>query len=408
MPTLKLLSVLSLLAFTAPASAQNFQFPDFSNTSNLVFNGTAATAGNVLRVTAANISERGSAWYDTPVDVSSGFETTFTFQISNPAAGGGDGMAFLIHNDAAGLAALGNHASAMGYGGFAATPQNGLDSSLAIEIDTYNNGNVGDLDANHISVHTGGPGDNSQDEVLSIGRAPASSDMSDGLVHTVRIRNSGGVLEVYLDDLTTPLITASYDVINGGTYLTGGPAAGLSLIGGTSAYVGFTAGNGGAWEDHDVLSWTFSGGELGVPDATCDSLTLPNSTGLPALIELAGSGVAGMPIQGTVSQGPPGQFGFFITGPNAGFYIVPPGSSGTICIESPQFRYNSVPLGQVFQFDAAGVSQAVVGGGPSLLPTDGSFGGVPAVLSGETRFFQAWFRETGSSNFTSSLGVMFL
>jgi hypothetical protein len=144
---------------------------------------------------------------------------------------------------------------------------------------------------------------------------------------------------------------------------------------------------------------------LGTPDPAC--VPVANSTGSPALVSLSGSGNAGDTIFGACLQGPPAQFGYFISGPNPGLYIVPPGSTGNICIAGPQFRYNSVGAGQVFQFDAAGISQAVVGGGPSSLPTDGSFVPVPAVMVGESRAFQAWYRDGPTSNFADSRIVTF-
>ncbi|MCP3917921.1 MAG: hypothetical protein GY711_20430 [bacterium] len=148
-----------------------------------------------------------------------------------------------------------------------------------------------------------------------------------------------------------------------------------------------------------------SDGPLGTLDTACNAL--PNSSGLAAAIELIGTGNAGDPIAGTATQGPADQFGYFISGPNPGLYITPPGSSGIICIGNPQFRYDSVPAGQVFQFDAAGISDRVVGDGPSDLPTDGSYAPVPAVLAGESRAFQAWYRDGMTSNFSESKIVTF-
>ncbi|MCP3920269.1 MAG: hypothetical protein GY711_32485 [bacterium] len=144
---------------------------------------------------------------------------------------------------------------------------------------------------------------------------------------------------------------------------------------------------------------------LCVPDPLC--MPLANSTGQPALATLSGIGVAGADLIAVVSQGPPGQFGYFISGPNPGLYIVPPGASGIICIGGPQFRYTSVPLMQVFQFDGTGVSHAVVGGGEVILPTDGSYAPVPPVQPGATRAFQAWYRDGPTSNFSDSRLITF-
>ena len=87
---------------------------------------------------------------------------------------------------------------------------------------------------------------------------------------------------------------------------------------------------------------------------------------------------------------------------------VPPGSNGIICIGGPQFRYNSVPLGQVFQFDAGGISHPVIGAGSGdvILTTDGSQQ-VPVVNAGDSRAFQACYRDGAASNFSNSRTVQF-
>ncbi|MCP3915699.1 MAG: hypothetical protein GY711_09100 [bacterium] len=163
-------------------------------------------------------------------------------------------------------------------------------------------------------------------------------------------------------------------------------------------------GNAGAVRD-DLPFQVFAVPAISVPDPACTALA--NSTGRAAALVLSGSGLAGDPLEATVGQGPPAGFGYFVSGTSPGLYIVPPGASGIICIGGPQLRYNSVPLGHVFQFDAGGVSQRVIGSGPSPLATDGSFAPVPAVMAGETRWFQAWFRDGATSNFSGSEAVTF-
>ncbi len=100
-------------AVLAPAAgAQSFNYPDFSSIAGLHLNPASTQFGAVLRVNSATISERSPVWYDQVVSVAGGFDTTFEFQVTDPAAGGGDGMVFLIQNDPRGTMALGNHASA--------------------------------------------------------------------------------------------------------------------------------------------------------------------------------------------------------------------------------------------------------------------------------------------------------
>ncbi|MCP3917301.1 MAG: hypothetical protein GY711_17280 [bacterium] len=85
---------------------------------------------------------------------------------------------------------------------------------------------------------------------------------------------------------------------------------------------------------------------------------------------------------------------------------MPPGASGILCVASPQFRYTSVPDGHLFQFDSAGISSRVGGSGSNSLPTDGSYPPVPAVMSGMSQTFQAWYRDGASSNFSDAYIVI--
>ena len=163
-----------------------------------------------------------------------------------------------------GIALLGRHAAACGYGVFATSlPGESVDNSLAIELDCFNNSAAatwGDLDSNHISVHTGGSGDNSEHESYSIGRAltgALGTDLNNAATHTLRVLYVPGTLEVYLDGNLQ--ISAPYDFVTGGTWIDSGtPVGGLNLINGTSAYVGFTSGAGSAREFRDIQNWTWT------------------------------------------------------------------------------------------------------------------------------------------------------
>ncbi|MCA9322539.1 MAG: hypothetical protein KDB53_17490 [Planctomycetes bacterium] len=254
-----------LLALTTMTTAQSFNFPDFSNVSNLMLNVDAAQAGTSLRVSSAALSKRGTAFFNQPVSVANGFETTFDFQITSPNAGGGDGMCFIIHNDPRGSVAIGNHASALGYGAFPTSPAGtAIANSLVIEIDTYFSGNNNDSSSNEISVHTGGTGDTTQDEALSIGRVSPTPNMSSG-VHTMRIRHQGGMLDIFLDNLTTAVLSVPYDFNTGGTYTLppNNTVGGLNLAQGEFAWVGFGGSSGAAWENHDILNWDWNSPLLG-------------------------------------------------------------------------------------------------------------------------------------------------
>ncbi|MDA1263980.1 MAG: L-type lectin-domain containing protein [Planctomycetota bacterium] len=394
------LSVLAL-ALSPYAAAQGFDYPDFSSVAGLALNGDAVQAGTALRVSGASISEKGSAYYDQAVSVAAGFETTFTFSITAPTAGGGDGFALLIQNDpVAGLTALADHASAIGYSGFLATPTNAIDNAIAVEFDTYAAGSWGDPSANHISVHTGGTGDCNAHEDFSLGSVTPAIDMSDGAVHTVKVAYDGANLVVYLDDLVTPALSVPWDFATGGTYAGGGAVGGLVLQGGTSAYVGFTASAGGAWENHDVHSWSFGYAGTSIGTNYCGPAN-GNSSGMPAVISAFGSDVAADDsVRLDAAQMPTNQFGYFINSMNQGF-VIPPGSQGILCVSGQIGRHSA----NVLSTGATGEFSLQLD--LTDLPTPGGF---YIVQPGETWYWQAWFRDVNpnqTNNFTEGICISF-
>ena len=251
----------------ASASAQLINYPNFASTGGLTLNGNAAQSGTNLRLVPSVLSQKGTAFFAAPVTVENGFDTKFTFQTSTPSGGGADGLTFVIHNDPRADTFLANHAATIGYGAFATSPVGtALSNSLVVEFDSFLStfGGFSDLSSNEISVHTGGTGENSHSEGFSLGRVTPSVTFSNALVHTARITYVPGTLKVYLDNMTTPVLTVPYDFATGGNYVLspGGPVGGLSLLPGGTAWVGFTASTGGSFENHDLLSWTYEPGML--------------------------------------------------------------------------------------------------------------------------------------------------
>ena len=222
----------------------SFTYPDFSSTDGLTLVGSAKTFENRLRLTPADFDETGAAWVNLRQPVGDGFDTTFQFQITDLVNTGADGLTFVIQNGdqifpgAGGLTALGGGGGGMGYYGIA--------NSLAVEFDTWFNGDFSDPSENHVSVHTFGTQQNSADEFFSLGSTTVIPDLSDGNVHTARIIYTPGTLQVFLDDFATPALTVPADL-----------GAILNLEHG-HAWVGFTAATGGAAENHDLLSWSYT------------------------------------------------------------------------------------------------------------------------------------------------------
>jgi len=234
-----------LAAVIVPAMAQSPNFPNFANAGNsIVTNVNASIIGGVLQLNPSLIDQHGSAWFSTPQSVSNGFTTTFTFQITNPPSPG-DGLAFVIQNSPAGKLAIGETVNGEGIS------YAGITNSLAVEFDTFQNGNEGDPNNNHVAVQSCGTAANSVNHspLCTLGLNPLASGptLADGHVHTVTISYIPPLLQVNLD---------STDLFPGGITITN--LATLLGLGGGPAFVGFTGATGASFETNDILSWTFT------------------------------------------------------------------------------------------------------------------------------------------------------
>ncbi|MFT4538658.1 MAG: hypothetical protein ACI835_001095 [Planctomycetota bacterium] len=379
-----------LIALASPAVGQSVSYPDFSNTAGLVLNGFASQAGTALRVTDSSAMATGSFFHDTPVSVSNGFDTTFTFMVDPLGGGGADGMAFVLHNDPRGALALGDTGSALAYGAYpTSAPGTGIVNSLVVEIDTWLSGSDLDTGDNTISIHTNGTGENAHHEDFSIGSIAPNTNMSDAQVHTLRILYNAGQLSVYLDDVNNPALTVAYDMSTGGTFINGGTVGGLSLINGSDAYVGFSAATGGVTESHDVLSWVLGSSELG----TRYCVTSVNSTGGSAMIEGSGSPSVLTNDLTFTSQPIPNQPSVFLYAPTQ---VTQPFGNGFLCASG---GVTTLPV--VFGSSNAATQRIDLTTLPASAP----------ISAGETWNFQHWFRDptAGGSyhNLSDAISITF-
>ena len=265
-------AVLVLAGSVAPVLAQSPSYSDFSSASpaNLTLNGNAAApvgSANVLRLTSAGPSQAGSAWFNIQQPVAGGFTTVFKFQFTAGSVPPADGIAFVVQNSS--LSALGQDGGSIGYAdgglpcGDTAPPCGGIPDSVAVEFDTFDNSTAtDDPNGNHIAVQSCGIGQpNSPAHGPNTGGFPEcpiaapvipATTMSDGAVHTVIIDYTppscgecSGTLTVNFDG-TPNVLTTSVTLENE-----------MSLNSG-KAWVGFTGATGDLFENHDILSWTFT------------------------------------------------------------------------------------------------------------------------------------------------------
>jgi hypothetical protein len=255
--------VLGLGLHAAASNAAVVTFDDFSNTAGLTFVGNSAVAttpdGKVLRVTGAGPGQSGAAYSTTPITLGASdiFSTTFKFRFTQP--GGidpADGITFVL---AASPTGLGGPGVGIGYAG--------VQHSVAIEFDTYNNagfglGNNDGNSSNHVSVDTNGNLNNMA--ITNVygngscgfpGGSPSQNPfnvagcMSNGDLWTVSIGYDGTNLSAQMFDPAKGFVFNAIGAF---------PIDIASILGTNQAYVGFTSGTGSGWENHDIVSWQFA------------------------------------------------------------------------------------------------------------------------------------------------------
>jgi hypothetical protein len=230
-------------------SGPTFVFADFASGSGLSVVGSAQRAGKVLRLTPATEQIAGAAWAGEKQAVGNGFETTFQFQLTEQGGQGhgADGFAFVLQNS--GPSAIAGRGGAGGFAlgdGFGNRNSPGIPHSIAVFFDTHQN--PGDPSGNYIAVCTNG-------NIAEMRWPPPRLaytrklrvHLKDGKVHTVRIVYKPPILSVFLDQPVAPVLVSTVD---------------LSTVVDAQgrAFVGFTASTGAGFENHDILSWSFSAG----------------------------------------------------------------------------------------------------------------------------------------------------
>lgn len=231
---------------------------------------TVVTGSGALRVSNAAAFNSGAGYSTTAIALGIGatFSTTFQFQITN--RGGiapADGLTFVVSAATAGLGAAGG---GLGY--------QGVGNSVAVEFDTFNNGEVGT--SNHVGVDTNGVLGNNGVSPYGVANCGSTTGyvfgcMSNGDIWTATIDYDGttNLLDVYVQDGAG----AVQQVVNDMSINI------ASLLGTSTAFVGFTSATGSGWANHDILSWSLANDRsLGTP-------TVPE----PGSLALVGAGLLG-------------------------------------------------------------------------------------------------------------------
>ncbi|MGI8605230.1 MAG: lectin-like domain-containing protein [Verrucomicrobiales bacterium] len=189
-------------------------------------NGTATIAGDTLTLTTT-FGQAGSGFSTVAQPYNLGFTSVFTFLASNEAGGGADGFTFTLQNAPTGSAALGGGGGGKGY--------DGITPSVAIVANNFNGSSLGTgtngaqggfVDTLPSGVDFGAP--------IPVNFTVTYDPSSVGSEVTVTAAQGAGL---YSTTIATGDLTA--------------------ILGGTTAFVGFTAGTGGGAFQHDISNFRF-------------------------------------------------------------------------------------------------------------------------------------------------------
>jgi hypothetical protein len=263
---------LFLVAISTSQAHAQIHFKNFASAQGLSLVGNASVSGKVLRLTPARSNQTGAAWFRDKQPVRSGFQTTFQFQLTQQdwLFRGTDGFAFVVQNS--GPEALGGRGSAAGFG--MPDPTNprhpGIPWMIAVFFDTCRNKEEGDPSSNYIAIRTNGGAAGMRWPAARLAFTPnLSVRLKDRRVHTARIVFEPPVLSVFLDGSLAPALETVVDFS-------------IAIDHEGSAWVGFTAGTGWGYENHDILTWSFARGSVSSSlSAVSSAITFPMSTCLP-------------------------------------------------------------------------------------------------------------------------------
>jgi hypothetical protein len=191
-----------------------------------IFNGSAsAGTGTLIQLTNGGTGERSSAWAQNKLPVQS-FSADFTFHLLDP---GGDGFTLTFQN--AGQHALGADGAGLGY--------EGILKSVALKFDLYSNAGEG---SNSTGIFTGG----AVPTLPALDLTASGIDLHSGHLMHAWVEYDGTVLALTLMDTVTRTTATK-------TFQVNIPAA----VGGSEAWVGFTAGTGRLSAVQSILSWNY-------------------------------------------------------------------------------------------------------------------------------------------------------
>jgi hypothetical protein len=257
--------------YTINAGQTGINFPvGFASTQGImILNGSTALNDSRLQLTNGQAGEAGSAWYYQPVNIQA-FTSEFSFQLSNPA---GEGITFAIQGN--NNTSLGTAGSGLGYQGIA--------NSIAIKFDLDNAAGEG---PDSIGMYTNG----ASPTVPAIDLSTTGIDLHSDDTMDVSVAYNGSILSMTIRDIVT-----------GAAYSTSWPVNIPSIVGGNTAYVGFTGGTSELTSSQKIETWTYTTVSSALPVSTSPTFNPPGGAYATSQSVSIASGSAGATIYYTTN-----------------------------------------------------------------------------------------------------------
>ena len=211
----------------------------FPSAANFALAGGATVTGGALQLTDGGNFEARAIWYSAPLNIQS-FSTDFEFQITPATTNASDGMTFTIQN--MGLNAHGGIGGALGY--------QGINSSVAVKFDTFNNAGEG---VNSTGFYTNGVAPT----IPALDLTPSGVNL-----------HSGHIMHAHLTYNGTTLTLAVIDTVTNATFTASQAINIPATVGANTAFVGFTGGTGGTVSTQNILNWIYTPGASTPPTST--------------------------------------------------------------------------------------------------------------------------------------------
>jgi len=139
---------LSLTLLVGVASSTSWGQWSLGGNTNATNNGLPALlSDDCIQLTTTQGNVIGTAWHDCTMNLNLPFDLNFEVNLGNNN-GGADGMCFVLHQSGTGNNLFGASGGGLGYEGSPLNP------SLCVEIDTYQNGDLGDPSEDHIAIQS--------------------------------------------------------------------------------------------------------------------------------------------------------------------------------------------------------------------------------------------------------------